>query len=146
MHYWPCVASCWTCSHWLTCRRPPMGPLNHPPPCCRWGRDLPTFPWSCPRRSIWIVDIKHKSVSRVIIPQFKRFVGKMLKTCFSYRDVMISSHTFTGSTLGSGYRSVHNLMSRLRPLTDTNEWNTITDREWDKHFFIQSITKTVAEK
>lgn len=41
----------------------------------------------------------------------------------SYRDVMISSHTFTGSTLASGYRSVHDLMRCLRESKDTNKKN-----------------------
>lgn len=46
---------------------------------------------------------------------------------------MISSHKFTGSTLVSGYRSVHCLMSCLRELTDTNEWNTMqVNQFWER--------------
>lgn len=40
----------------------------------------------------------------------------------SHRDVMMSSHKFTGSALASGYRSAHRPMSRVSELTDTNEW------------------------
>lgn len=65
---------------------------------------------------------KNKVVSgSVICLYFKK--KKDMHAESSYRDVMISSHTFTGSTLASGYRSVHDLMRCLRESKDTNKKN-----------------------
>lgn len=65
---------------------------------------------------------KNKVVSgSVICLYFKKKRKKDMHAESSYRDVMISSHTFTGSTLASGYRSVHDLMRCLRESKDTNK-------------------------
>lgn len=68
---------------------------------------------------------KNKVVSGSVICLYfkKKEKKKEMHAESSYRDVMISSHTFTGSTLASGYRSVHDLMRCLRESKDTNKKN-----------------------